>query len=206
MTKYGIFIIESLRSDDFFDGENLSEILELSKIDRIYRWIDSIEDLKLKLEEFDQSQYRYLHLSCHADQHGIEINGDEISYDKLSGFLGNKLVNKRLFLSACKAGNMDFAARAIYNNNAISVIGTPIDLYFDKSVLFWPVFYHVLHEIDEKKMKRKDIITTLQKCVDLLGVPIDYYSFIRNIHNKMRRLRLRQETQPENSLIDIKLT
>lgn len=148
MTKYGIFIIESLRSEDFFDGENLSEVIALSEIDTIYKEVVSYEDLKFKLQEFEASHYRYLHLSCHADLDGIEINGEEISYDTLSSLLGNKLVGKRLFLSACRAGNIDFAARAIYKNRAISIIGTPTDLYFKKSVLFWPVFYHVIHEID----------------------------------------------------------
>lgn len=32
MTKYGVYIIESLRKGDYFDGEKLSKILELSKI------------------------------------------------------------------------------------------------------------------------------------------------------------------------------
>jgi len=203
MTKYGIFIIESLRSEDFFDGDNLSDVLALSEIETEYHWIDSSEDLKLKLEEFEASQYRYLHLSCHADLKGIEINGEDISYDSFSGMIGQKLNGKRLFLAACKAGNIDFAARAIYKNHAMSVIGTPIDLYFKKSVLFWPVFYHVLHEIDEKKMNRESIKTTLQKCVDLLGVPINYYSWIKNDSHKMRRLRFRKNRSTQNDLIDI---
>lgn len=203
MTKYGIFIIESLRSEDFFDGENLSDVLELSEIPRVYHWVDSVEDLKLKLEEFEVSQYRYLHLSCHADLDGIEINGEDISYDTLSSLLGKKIEGKRLFLSACKAGNIDFAARTISKNHAISMIGTPIDLTFKKSVLFWPVFYHVLHEIDEKKMSRENIISTLQKCVDLLGVPINYYSSISNSSQKMRRLRLRKNHKTDTRVIEI---
>jgi len=55
MSKFGIFIIESLRSDDYVDGENLGEILRLAQIDKQYRWADSVEDFERQLLEFKSS-------------------------------------------------------------------------------------------------------------------------------------------------------
>ena len=40
-SKYGVFIIEFLRADDCADGEILSQILELSNIDVIYKWANN---------------------------------------------------------------------------------------------------------------------------------------------------------------------
>jgi len=51
MTKYGVFIIESLRDGDYLDGKNLSKILALSKIEKTYHKVHSkqgfIESLRI---------------------------------------------------------------------------------------------------------------------------------------------------------------
>jgi len=145
MTKYGIFIIESLRGSDYFDGENLSEILELSSISNIYREVLCKDDFIVAVDEFKNSNLRYLHLSCHADMSGIEINGEHLSNSELSVIFKGKVNNKRIFLSACKGGNKNMATALITNCKAQSVIGTPNNLYFDKAALFWPAFYHVIN-------------------------------------------------------------
>ncbi len=201
MTKYGVYIIESLRGDDYFDEETLHDILELSDIPTVYKWADSIEELKKHLNDFNKSNYRYLHLSCHAHESGIEINGDSITNRELQVFTKNITRNKRLFLSACKGANGDLASKIIVANQANSLIGTPINLRFDKSVLFWPSFYHTLNEIDSKKMRKKDIIDVLKKCVDLFKVPINYYSRINGDNNFLWRLKIRENQILDNSKI-----
>ncbi|MFQ1934251.1 hypothetical protein ACK350_12345 [Aeromonas veronii] len=123
---YGVFIIESLRGDDFFDGEILSEILDLSQINNIYREVESIEDFQSAIVDFKKSGLRYLHLSCHADMDGIEINGEEVSNHELSEMFYGNLEGRRVFLSACKGGNRNMATAAITRCSAQSVIGTPI--------------------------------------------------------------------------------
>ncbi len=201
MTKYGVYIIESLRGDDYFDGETLHEILELSHIPSIYKWADSIDELKSHLNDFNKSNYRYLHLSCHADETGIEINGDSITNSELQIFTKNILRNKRLFLSACKGANRDLASKIIVTNQAYSLIATPVNLRFDKSVLFWPSFYHTINEIDSRKMRRQHIIDVLKKCVDLFKVPINYYSKINGDKNFLWRLKIRENQRIDNRKI-----
>jgi hypothetical protein len=205
MAKYGVFIIESLRSDDYFDGENLHEILKLSLIASKYHWVDTYDEFVNRLEDFKKSNFRYLHISCHADRTGIEINGQEISYGKLASLLKGKVMGKRLFLSACKASNIDIAAKILIRNLATSLIGTPIDLDFDKAALFWPSFYHVMHENNFEKMDSSNIKKTLKRCVELFGIPINYYTRLRGGNQKIRRYKFRKGERTDNREILVKI-
>ncbi len=191
-TIYGVYIIEFLRAEDYTDGFTLFEILELSKIPAQYEWADTAEDLKRLLKDFNKSGYRYLHISCHADEAGLEINGDEISNAEFQSLTKNTISNKRVFLSACKGGNRDLASRIINCNKAYSLIGIPVNLPFDKSTLFWPSFYHLINEVDSDKMKRENIIDIIKKCVDLFNIPINYYSRINGNKSYIRRLKIKQ--------------
>ncbi len=202
-SKYGVFIIESLREQDFFDGENLSQILDLSIIDNIYREVFSKEDFNNALIEFHESKLRYLHLSFHADFDGFEINGEEISNIEMSHLLKGKVKGKRIFLSACKGGNRNFATAAIANNGCRSVIGTPLDLHFDKAALFWPAFYHVMNMADKSKMNKRSLSHVLKKCVDLFQVPINYYHSIDGKRKYLRRYKFRTDSPTTNKKITL---
>lgn len=200
-SKYGVFIIEFLRADDCADGEILSQILELSNIDVIYKWANNKIHLAELLQEFKKSKFRYLHISCHANETSLEINGDEITNSKFESISKDVLKNRRIFLSACKAANRDLAARLVSKNNAYSLLGVPINLRFDKSALFWPCFYHLINEIDASKMRREDIVETVKKCVNLFNIPVNYYAK-SNYPNKLRRFKIRVG-HTDNRLINI---
>lgn len=200
MTKYGVYIIESLRSNDYFDGETLHDILKLSKIPSKYKWVESKDDLKKQLKLFNNSRYRYLHLSCHADKDGIEINGTFIDNEEFRVLTLNYLQGKRVFLSACEGANLPLASKLIVKNKAISLIGTPTNLRFDKSVLFWPSFYHAMNEIDNASMRTEDIKEILKKCVGLFEIPINYYSKRAN-PKFLRRLKIRHDKTLDNRII-----
>lgn len=203
MSKYGIFIIESLRSKDYFDGETLSDILKLSKIPVKYTWADTKDDLITHIAAFKKSKYRYLHLSCHADETGIEINGEDISNSQIQVILRHAIINRRLFMSACKGANRDLASKIVAGNGAYSLIGPPVNLYFDKSAMFWPAFYHVINEIDNAKMNKKNIRDALQRCVDLFKVPINYYSRSNGNNKLLWRLKIRYNGRSDNRQIKI---
>ena len=203
MSKYGVFIIESLRKGDFFDGKNLSEILKLSEISNKYREVHSNDDFIKAINEFKKSSLRYLHISCHADMKGIEINGDDISNSELSRIFRNKIRRKRIFLSACKGSNRNMATAVISKCGGQSVIGTPINLYFDKAALFWPSFYHVIYCVDEKKMNRGNLSAVLKKCVDLFEIPINYYNGINGEPEYLRRYKFRHGKRTTNKRITV---
>ena len=200
MSKYGVFILENLHGEDFFDGENLHEILDLSDIANEYREVLDKDDFVKAINEFKKSNLRYLHLSCHADMDGIEINGEEISNLELSKIFKNKIRKRRIFLSACKGGNLNIAT-AVQKCGGQSVIGTPIDLYFDKAALFWPSFYHVINCVADSKMNKKSISATLKKCVDLFEIPINYYHGITGQPRYLRRYKFRHNKRTTNNKI-----
>lgn len=203
MSNYGIFIIESLSGEDFFDGENLSEILELSEITNIYREVLSKDDFIKAISEFKESNLRYLHLSCHSDMSGIEINGEDISNSELSIIFKNKIKNRRIFLSACNGGNRHMATAVITKCKGTSVIGTPIKLRFDKAALFWPSFYHVINCDDKKRMNRRNLSKTLKRCVDLFEIPINYYHAIGGSQEYLRRYKFRHDLRTTNKKISV---
>ena len=202
MSEYGVFIIESLRGGEYFDGENLSEILKLSKIKNIYREVLDKDDFIKAINEFKKSNLRYLHLSCHSDMDGIEINGEDITNFESSAIFKNKINKKRIFLSACKGGNRNMAT-AIAKRGGQSVIGTPINLYFDKAALFWPSFYHIINCADNNKMNKNSLSSTLKKCVDLFEIPINYYHGINGESKYLKRYKFRHNKRTTNKRIKI---
>lgn len=204
MSKYGVYIIEFLRTNDYKDGKLLSEILNLSKIPSQYYWVNSKEELIQSLKNFNKSNYRYLHISCHADETGFEIQKNEISNNDFQIITKDVVRNKRVFLSTCKGGNKDLASKLIINNKTLSLIGVPNELKFVKSVLFWPSFYHLINELDKRKMGRIHIIDVLKKCCTLFNIPINYYSRINNDTKFIRRVKIRHN-KVDNRKIKIKL-
>ncbi|MFZ1291904.1 MAG: hypothetical protein WAR79_17535 [Melioribacteraceae bacterium] len=201
MSKYGVFIIESLRSGDYFDGESMSQILELSSINNFYREVISKEDFIKAINEFKNSNFRYLHLSCHSDMEGIEINGENISNYELSILLKNKITRKLIFLSACQGSNRMMASALIIKCGGQSLIGTPVDLSFDKAALFWPSFYHVINNLDKTKMNKQNLDLVLKRCVDLFEIPINYYHGIKDYPDYLRRYKFRSNKRTSNNKI-----
>lgn len=75
-TRPEVFIIESLEfedeSEDRFEGKMLSHALRLSGKEPIYFYIRTRRELDEVLDFFEDSSYRYLHLSCHGSANSME--------------------------------------------------------------------------------------------------------------------------------------
>ena len=200
---YGVFIIESLRGTDFYDGETLSDILSLSMIENVYRWIECEEDLNKAIEEFGRSGFRYLHFSFHGDYTGIQLTNNYLTNSEFVDIIKNHLMDIRVFISACKGGNRELSGKII-KHGATSAIGIPLNVSFDKTTLFWPSFYHVINEHNIDAMKRVDIIGFLEACSGLFKVPINYYSFIKKHRtSKFRRVKIRKGQLTENKILNM---
>jgi hypothetical protein len=105
-------------------------------------------------------------------------------------------------MSACKGVNKSFAKLMIGKSKILSLIGSPDNIDQDKAAVFWPAFFYVMKEIDERKMLRSNISTTLRKLVNLFNLPINYYSKITD-SGYMRRLKIRPNQSTENKKIAI---
>lgn len=145
LTEPKVFIIESLdfedETDGDFEGEILSRILHLSRIEHKYYYIRTEKELKKLLEEFYTLNYRYLHISCHGNKKSIGTTLDTIQFDRLAELLETNLHKKRLFLSACSAVNDDLATKIIKRTGCYSVIGSNKPINFDDAAIFWASFY-----------------------------------------------------------------
>jgi len=179
--KYGIFIIESLNVGDDKDGKILKDILDVCQVENEYIEVETKPQLIKAIDEFQRSEFRYLHLSCHANEEGFGLTDETfITNSEFSEIVADKLQKRRIFMSACEAGNLDLAGKLITKNKIFSLIGSPEPIRFDKSLLFYPTFYHLMNELDENKMLKKELRKSIRGGVNLFKIPIHYYAFLRD--------------------------
>mgnify|MGYP002619507055 CR=1 FL=1 len=157
MTKPSIFIIESLTFDDEkkerFEGKFLSHILRLGGIETKYYYIRTKNELKVVLDKFYDSTYRYLHISCHGDKNTLALTLDEITHEEFGKLTEVYLYKKRLFLSACSATNRHLAEKVMPISNCYSIIGPANNIQFNDAAIIWAAFYHLIFKANERAMK-----------------------------------------------------
>lgn len=111
-----VFIVESLDPDDEgngrFEGSSISHVLRLHGKNPIYRYVRTRARFIEAISELAASNYRYLHISAHADPEGMcTTNQEEVDYDELAAILKPCIRNRRLFLSACSMVMMTLRKR-----------------------------------------------------------------------------------------------
>lgn len=175
-----VFIIESLELDDeknnIFEGKILSDILHLGGKKPIYYYIRTKKEFKKILEIFGESEYRYLHISCHGNTKSLSTTLDALPFNEFATMVKPYLTEKRLFVSACSAVNEDLAKVVIPNSGCYSLIGPINNIGFHDAAITWASFYHLMFKEDPTAMKRKNIKPILQNIVDIFGESLNYFS------------------------------
>lgn len=185
MTVPKVFIIESLDFEDeennLFEGHIISNILNLSCIETKYFYVRTKIEFRKVIEIFENSNYRYLHISCHGGENNDSIwtTMEEIPFAELSEILEFSLYKKRLFLSACSVVNKKLAEEVIPKTECISIIGPKNDIEFPDATIMWSSFYHLMFKKDSNRMLRKDVVESMQKVVNAFGTPLSYHWKIR---------------------------
>lgn len=180
-TKADIFIIESLSPDDEgngrFEGQLISHVARLHGKQPAYRYVRTRDAFEKAIKAFLRSDFRYLHISAHADLEGIATtNQDEVSNRELGEMLGKRFADRRLFLSACSIVHKQMAADIIPVTGCYSVVGPRQDIGFAEAAVFWPALYHLMFERDDRAMSRATLATNLKKVAMLFDVEIGYYA------------------------------
>jgi hypothetical protein len=195
MTIADVFIVESLGFDDEaskrFPGKFLTQILRMEGKKPLYYYIRTKKELEAVMDLFRESDYRYLHMSCHGNSGALSTTLDPIPFDKLGNILNPYLKKKRMFVAACSAVNSNIAKAIIPHSGCYSVIGPIEDVYFGHAAIVYASFYHLMFELDRKKMKRTQMLHTLQKLVDTFNVPLDYFSISKNSPKGYKRTKIR---------------
>lgn len=180
MSKPEVFIIESLNLKDeksgFFEGRALRRILKFSDKRVIYYYIRTKKELKKILVKFAESQYRYLHISCHGSEDTMVTTFDKIPFKELTNILNPFLRKKRLFFSACSMVNINLAKYIINITGCYSIMGPKDKVPFDRAAIFWASFYHLMLRDKAKSMKKEKIIKNAAAASTLFGIPLNYYS------------------------------
>lgn len=180
MSKASVFIIESLTFDDEennrFEGKILSQILHLGEKESKYYYFRTKKELKKLLEMFGDSDYRYLHLSCHGTSTSLRTTLDRITFSQFGNIVEPYLENKRLFISACEMVNYDLAEAVIPASKCWSIVGPDIEIEYSDAAIMWASFYHLTFKEDPKKMTRGSVKRALRKVVKAFGVPLNYYA------------------------------
>lgn len=162
-----VFIIESLNFDDEdgsrLEGKVLADVLAMCGKDPRYFYFRTAAELAVLADKFYHSGYRYLHLSCHGSDRSIETTLDSIPYVRFAEMFSGKLVNRRLFASACEVGSRQFSEAVGGQNKGMHSIAAPADtIRFDVAVAFWAAFYVKAFLINDSAMKAADITTVLR--------------------------------------------
>ncbi len=185
-TEPKVFIIESLRFADekkkLHEGDVITKILMLSNIDCQYYYVRTKKEFEHVLNIFFESQYRYLHISCHGNtkKNALVLSLDEITFDELAEMLSPNFQKKRLFLSACSLVNYKLAETVIPMTKCYSVIGPSKDIYFRDAVIMWASFYHLIFKKEFEKMTREEILLGLKKVSNMFSISLNYFSISKS--------------------------
>jgi hypothetical protein len=177
--KPNVFIIESLslrdEKSERFEGKFLSQILHLGSKESVYYYIRTRAELKRILDEFDRTDFRYLHLSCHGSTSSIFTTLTEIPFPSFAELLKPHLDGKRLFISACSSVNRRLAGQIFPDSDCYSIIGPQKDIYFNDAAIVWAAFYHLVFKENPDAMKREFLCEVIRKLHDVFEVSMNYY-------------------------------
>jgi hypothetical protein len=159
LTIADVFIIESLKFEDEkrdnFEGKFLSQMLNFEGKKPLYYYIRTKAELHEVMKLFKESNYRYLHISCHGDPVALYTTLDPLPFRELSSIVNPYLLKRRIFVSACSAVNDNLARTIIPTSGCYSIVGPIDDIYFGHAAIIWASFYHLMFELDRKKDEEK---------------------------------------------------
>lgn len=175
-----VFIIESLKFEDEengrYEGKILSNILHLSGKKSIYYYIRTKKELEEILEIFWETDYRYLHISCHGNGNEMATTLDSIPFKELAKLVEPVLEKRRLFLSACSMTNEKLAKEIIPSSDCLSIIGPSKNINFNDAAILWASFYHLMFRDNYKIMNRENLLRNTKSVAQMYKVPMNYYS------------------------------
>ncbi|MCT8999935.1 hypothetical protein NYR58_16220 [Chelativorans intermedius] len=191
-----LFIIESLTLEDEKagrqEGELISRMLRLGGKTRTqYYYIRTEVELEEMIDLFDESNYRYLHISCHANSHGMALTFGDLSFSKLAGMLNPCLEDRRVFVSACEMANESLAAAILRETGCYSLIGPKRSIRFSDAAAFWVAFYHLIFKANKLSMKRETLRRRITELSAIFEEPINYFASSSTAKQGYTRVRNR---------------
>lgn len=140
-SRFEVFIIESSTEED---GYVLYRQLKLLGGNPRYIKVACLNDLAAALVLFRQSNYRFVHISCHGDkaQEKIMIGEEWHTYDKVVSLFPRCFKSRRVSFSACELGNDTLTRELNSRNHWIhSIVAPSVEVDPKISAAYWVAFY-----------------------------------------------------------------
>jgi hypothetical protein len=178
MTIADVFIIESLSAEDEaanrYEGQRLADLLRLAGKKPHYYYFRTAAELPNLLELFRKSEYRFLHISCHASMDAVATTAEQLSYADFAKVLAGYLPLRRVFFSACELGNELFSSVLASQNKGMHSVAAPAEkIFFDHAAAIWSAFYVSIFSHNSGKMTGADIRARLETLCTLF--PVDFH-------------------------------
>lgn len=173
-----VFIIESLTTEDEkakrFEGQQLCEILRMANMNPKYIYFQEESELLHIVPLFYQSQYRFLHFSCHGNDTEFSLCGGKLSYASFATYFKDALFFRRLFISACNTGNPKLLSTIRKTNHDLhSFVAPSINLQSNHALIIWSALYTSLIDKNIAGIKSSALKETLQRLVNLFPYTLD---------------------------------
>lgn len=154
----------------------LQKILHLSGKEAEYVYIRTAQELEEVLDHFYDSNYRYLHISCHGNAAEIALTLDTLDFSEFGRMAQPVLKNRRLFVSACAVVNKDLAKAVIPSSGCQSIVGPSETISFADAAMMWAAFYHVVFKMNPDAMDMQAIHSALERTRDAFGISFKYFA------------------------------
>lgn len=146
-----VFIIESLLEKDVeekrLDGEILYQQLCLIGQSPRYIRVNDQNEFQAALVIFRQSNYRFLHISCHGSEDSVRLGADRCDYLDFARMTNGMLKSRRVSFSACKLGHPALAKALFQENKGMhSFLAPQGNIKFGTASVFWASFFTLLYE------------------------------------------------------------
>jgi hypothetical protein len=179
MTTPEVFIIESLRFEDErnnrFVAKVVSDILNLNGHRSVYYYIRTKSEFASVIRLFEQSNYRFLHLSCLGNASSMFTTLDTVYFGELAGMLAPVLRQKRLFVSSTTMAHESLAKYLWPFSQCYSLVGPLKAMRPRDATAFWSTFYHLIPNYDWTTMRREGLLRYLDPISILFDVTLSYF-------------------------------
>jgi hypothetical protein len=171
---FSVFIAESVRAEDFYEGRTdgfaANEVLKIQQVRTSYKIIFDKAHLVRAIHDAFDGGFEVLHISAHGNQAGISLsNGKFVTWLDLASLLRifggtPKKAHRILVVSSCMGGYVGLskalqerlvAFRFIFGSTANRGVG------FTHSCLAWSILYNRFVELESQRFNRAELRTTL---------------------------------------------
>jgi hypothetical protein len=183
-SKPEVFIIESLDLSDeklgYSEGKMLCQLLRMMEKEPLYYYIRTKQEMRAMAREFEQSRYRYLHISCHGTPDNFRLSLDAVTFGTFARIFRPVLRNRRVFLSACDIAQVELANRLFRDLDTApySLTGPTQDIYFSDAAVIWASLYNLLFKDDSEAISGPRLREHLAKLCELNSVSFAHFGRI----------------------------